>query len=128
MTQAFTDCTCPPGLAEATGAHHPGCQLASIGANVVCPPGSDCCQQDHDHDAAASACPGGHEGAACPEPGSCPVWASATADARHPAYSGEAPGDCPGGHCHKDVDGCTVCRPLIITAAGSAAQISGVGA
>jgi hypothetical protein len=127
MTQAFLECTCPPGHTENVGAHHPECSHRDIDAAVTCPPGSDCCQQDHDHAAAANACHGGHEDP-CPEPpGKCRAWNTATADARHPLYEGghpllgadHQPGDdipdCPGGHCHKDVRGCGVCRPLVIT-------------
>ncbi|SRR6266571_7178695 len=98
MTQAFLECTCPPGWLAAAGQHQPGCTHANPDANLACPPGSSCCQQDHDHAAAANACPGGHGD--CPEPDKCPTWATAVADTRHPHYRGEPPGPCPGGHCH----------------------------
>jgi len=98
--------------------------MANPDAAVACPPDSDCCHENHDHAAAANACPGNHADAECPEPKNCRVWKGATADAKHPLFvagshplfKGSDPGDCPGGHCHKDVQGCTVCRPLIITA------------
>lgn len=122
LTQAFLECTCPPGFADAAGQHQPGCSHHRPDVMVRCPPGSSCCQEDHDHAAAADACPGGHDDAACPEPDSCRMWQGAIADAFHPAsdgshplYEGKKPPPCPGGHCHKDVDGCTVCRPLVIT-------------
>jgi hypothetical protein len=122
MTQVFLECTCPPGYVAAAGAHQPGCTHENIDAAVRCAPGSGCCTEDHDHGAAANACPAAHDGAACPEPDVCRVWKGAIADASHPLsdgshplYEGTTPPPCPGGHCHKDVDGCTVCRPLIIT-------------
>ena len=116
MTQAFLECTCPPEFLTATGLHKPGCSHGDLDAAVACPPESaDCCQEDHDHAAAANACPGGHDDS-CPEPaGACGTWKNATANTRHPSYDGDPPGDCPGGHCHKDIKDCTVCRPLIIT-------------
>lgn len=131
MTQAFLECSCPPGFVSSTGFHHGDCVLANPDANVTCDPASthpNCCHEDHDHAAAANACPGGHQDAPCPEPpGQCKTWRGAVADAFHPLYEGGHPllgghaaGDpvppCPGGHCHKQVSGCTVCRPLIITA------------
>lgn len=109
MTSAYADCACPPEV-RAGPSHLPSCPVADLDALITC----GCCPEDHDH-AAASACGGQHAGEACPEPGSCRVWAGVTADARHPLYDGEAPGPCPGGHCHKDLPGCAVCRPLIIT-------------
>jgi hypothetical protein len=136
MTQVFLECTCPPGHIAATGAHHPECSHDNIDSHVACPPGSDCCQVDHDHGAAANACPGTHDDAACPElPGRCKVWQGATADAHHPLFepgthplfSGATVPDCPGGHCHKDVKGCTVCRPLIITMLPGSAEVTLAG-
>lgn len=131
-SQAFIECTCPPGHTANVGQHHPECSHADIGANLDC----GCCDGSAhpglSHDAAAIACPGGHvqdsgEDAPCPVPDDCGVWKGATAEARHPHYRGahpllgdaHQPGDpvpaCPGGHCHKDVPGCTVCRPITIT-------------
>jgi hypothetical protein len=68
-------------------------------------PGTDCrcCPEDHHHGMAAAACPQAHEDAACGVGPDCLVHTPA----------GE---DCPGGHCGPGVDGCTVCRPLIIFA------------
>lgn len=123
MTQVFIECTCPPGHALNVGQHHPECSHADIDAQLSC----GCCPEDHDHAAAANACPGNHESAACPDPpGGCTVWEGATRDAQHPLYEGGHPllpgharGEevpaCPGGHCHKDLPDCGVCRPLIIT-------------
>jgi hypothetical protein len=99
--------------------------MANPDAAIACPPDSpDCCHDNHDHAAAANACPGGHDDEPCPEPETCKVWKGAIADAHHPLFkagshplfSGNTVPECPGGHCHKDVAGCTVCRPLIITA------------
>lgn len=55
------------------------------------------------HAEATKACPMGHEDKACGIGPDCQVHTPA----------GE---DCPGGHCGPGVDGCTVCRPLIIFA------------
>lgn len=60
-----------------------------------------CCPEPHDHAAAANACPQGHDGAECPTGAACLVVTP----------EGE---DCPGGHCAKGVDGCTVCRPVTV--------------
>lgn len=108
MTSAYVDCTCPPQV-QAGPSHLPACPVLNLDAQLSC----SCCPEDHDHGAAANACPGGHGD--CPEPDSCLTQAGATADTRHPHYEGEMAGPCPGGHCHKDIDGCAVCRPLIIT-------------
>jgi hypothetical protein len=112
--------------------------VANLGAAVSCPPGSGCCDQDHDHDAAANACPDiglpfgeRHGKAPCPEPvGACVLWRNMNANARHPLYDGPAPPEaCPGGHCHKDIPECTVCRHLTITVLpGSAAVTPANGA
>lgn len=115
-TQAFLECSCPAGFVDAVGAHHGDCTHSNIDVNLICPPGSDCCQIDHDHGAAANACPRDHEGAACPDEDTCRIWRAGVPDVLHPQFdpaTGVPP--CPGGHCHKDVKGCTVCRPLVIT-------------
>jgi hypothetical protein len=139
-TQAFADCTCPPGWDPAVRGHvsqavadkasqagfpAAACPFSSLDAQVTCPPGSGCCQVRHDHGAAASACPGGHGD--CPEPDTCAVWAGASANLRHPLV-GQDPGPCPGGHCHKDIPGCTVCRPLVITVIPGSTQVQPVAA
>lgn len=128
LTQAFLECSCPDGHTDATGAHMPSCAMGNPGAAVTCDPDSthpNCCHLDHDHDAVANACPGGHDDEPCPEePGKCKVWKGAIADAfhplhepgTHPLFSGTEIPPCPGGHCHKQIGSCTVCRPLIITA------------
>lgn len=129
----------------AAGAHHGRCQMNNLTANVHCPPEAGCCPEDHDHEAAANACPGGH--GPCPEPGSCRLHASvkahhaamiAHAEADHgpqdtwadqgltailAAAAQPPPGDCPGGHCHKDLADCTACHPVIITAGIGAAVL-----
>lgn len=124
MTQVFLECACPPGHLEALGSHHDECSHSNLDANLTCAPGSDCCAEEHDHAAAANACPGGHDDVACPEPaGQCAVWRGAIADAHHPLFEagshplfhGKSVPDCPGGHCHQDIKDCTVCRPLVIT-------------
>ena len=69
-------------------------------AALTCP----CCPLDHDHDAAANACPGSHP--PCPDGDTC-------------VYSAAEGGHPPGGHCWTGYgtkpDGCTVCRPIVIT-------------
>ena len=92
---------------------------------LTCRPGAGCCAQVHDHDAtcapdcaqihdhaaAANACPGGHDAEPCPfDPDNCPVFAGGTG-----SHGPTNVGHCPGGHCGKDVKGCTVCRPVTIT-------------
>jgi hypothetical protein len=67
-----------------------------------------CCPQAHHHGQAANACPGGH--GPCPTPDHCPVH--------------NAPGPCPGGHCGLGVPGCTVCRPVTITALSGTATLT----
>jgi hypothetical protein len=76
--------------------------MGDISGQVQC----GCCPEDHDHDAAANSCDGitgAHDGQPCPKDRLCTVYTPA--------------GDpCPGGHCAKGVSGCSVCRPLVITA------------
>lgn len=120
LVQAFLECSCPPDYILYNGRHGDGCSHAGIDANVTCDPASthpDCCHLDHDHAAAANACTGSHAGQPCPHPEhECRAWADMIAGQLHPLYKGPSPGPCPGGHCAKGTDGCTVCRPLIITA------------
>jgi hypothetical protein len=128
QTQVFLDCTCPPGHALNVGAHHPECALANPDASLVCAADSDCCSEDHDHAAAANACPGDHDGEPCPDEMKCRVWRGGAPDVLHPQFdpaTGVPP--CPGGHCHKDVKGCTVCRPLMIVMLPGSADITPVG-
>jgi hypothetical protein len=136
-TKAFAECSCPPGWDPvAQGQHIPAvvvagmpaeaCPFGNPDAQVTCPPGSACCKEDHDH---AQPCPlsqGGH--GACPEPQTCKLWANATADFRHPSYTGPPPGPCPGGHCHKDLEDCTGCRALTLIMVPGSAQIYPVAA
>jgi hypothetical protein len=130
LTSAYIDCACPPGwdpvtrghvtaaiaaiAVAAAGAPVAPCPAGDLDAAITCPPGSPCCQEDHHHGEAANACPGGH--ADCPEPGTCLVWKRTQASV-HPdePLPRHLAGDCPGGHCHKDLPDCTACRPLIIT-------------
>jgi hypothetical protein len=126
----------------------PGCREFALTGNHADPDSAldgqcRCCTADHDHAAAARACPGApcprdhdpaetgcpgvhagavsiHAGEPCPfPPGECPVYGGGhTAPTGDPADpSGYmVTGNCPGGHCGKGVKGCTVCRPLTITA------------
>lgn len=118
-TTATVECGCPPELADVP-VHAGGCVMLDPDAAHSCGccdgtahPGVSCGK-------AAIACPGGH--GACPAPDACELWLAATANTRHPLYEGPPAGPCPGGHCGKDVPGCTVCKPLLIIApAGSAA-------
>ena len=118
-TTSTVVCSCPPELADAP-VHAGDCGMSDPDAAHP-----DCCcdgtsHAGQSHAEAANACPGWH--GACPTPRACPVWEGATANTRHPLYDGPEPGDCPGGHCGPGVDGCAVCRPLLIIApAGSAA-------
>lgn len=119
-TSAYVDCECPEGHPKEVVGHHNKCPLDNLGNAVVCPPDSGCCQVDHGgggHDEAANACPGGHRD--CPTPMACPVWEGQRArvgpDDETPDHLAHLNSDsCPGGHCHKDIDGCTVCRPILI--------------
>jgi hypothetical protein len=151
-TSAYLDCTCPPSFdPAAAGMHLDGvCALASPDGAVTCAEASDdprCCHDDHDHAAQANGCPvaaanGGDGHRDCPEPATCPLHASVKAHyAATVAYAAEAngggaamlavvgpepPDDCPGGHCHWDLDDCTVCRPLILTAMPGSARLQPV--
>jgi hypothetical protein len=82
-------------------------------AELTCPPGSGCCEEDHHHGNAGAACPGGH--GACPTPDRCPVWLGMQPHLEGGNVRDASAGPCPGGHCGPGVDGCTVCRPLKIT-------------
>lgn len=118
LTDAYIECDGCPDSLLASGTHLDACRMTNLDLQVTCPPGGSCCQEDHDHGAAANACPRDHTDP-CPEPASCKVWAGMKAavhpDAEPPPHLAHLTGDCPGGHCHKDIPGCTVCRPLIIT-------------
>lgn len=125
---AYPDCACPPTVdLVAIGGHLDGCPMGNLGALITCPPDSGCCQADHGpggHDGAANACPGGHGD--CPEPATCALWkpvkahhAAVRDSLEHPEHRAAyemPPDDCPGGHCHKALDDCTVCHPVVITA------------
>jgi hypothetical protein len=143
---AYVECTCPEGWSPAGRGHLSApvaalatavtgaagvpvepCPMASLGAAVSCLPECGQCTAGHDHDAAANACPGiadRHGMAACPEPETCRTWRSTNAD-EHRALrdAGQAVPPCPGGHCHADLPGCTVCRPITITVMPGSAQL-----
>lgn len=68
---AFVQCI--PGCEQVAGAHLPGCPGADLDAAVRCPPGSGCCQQDHDHAAAANGCAAEHDGVCSLENEDCAV-------------------------------------------------------
>lgn len=133
--------TCPEGLTHY--AECPGVVDQTLCGDPNCPhldpdgafdtgggAGCTCCKIDHGpvpdeagtrsaHRFAAQNCPGNHEGP-CPEPDTCKMWKSIQrgSDPENPLMVGDTSVhemDCPGGHCHKDVEGCTVCRPLSIT-------------
>lgn len=57
------------------GQEHPAdCAAASFGTALPpCSPETGCCHQDHDHQAAADACAGDHEGNCTRENEACPV-------------------------------------------------------
>lgn len=119
---------CENGHWAVTGNHE------NPGFALECPPGEGCCeiphshgtgclpdcrQAIHDHDLAASSCPGQHPGQPCPSPENCPVYAGGFVTSSEIADDFSGPmtkGTCPGGHCGSGVAGCTVCRPVIITA------------
>jgi hypothetical protein len=146
-TSAFADCACErlghdPSVA---GAHHPQCPMTDPDGLVACPPGSACCQDDHSGDPdrrghALLACAVDHSAAACPEPAGCHLWASVKAHhasmAAHQAAPGaelrdawpaeDLPDDCPGGHHGLGVEGCGVCRALVVTAVGAGATLRAV--
>jgi hypothetical protein len=110
-TTAYAGCACPEGHDPAQlGQHHDTCQLSSIDALVTCPPGSDCCQDDHDH--APDDCHAEH--GRCPAPASCKLWRNVRSHHEDPDAAG-LPAECPGGHHGFGVPGCTPCRALTIT-------------
>jgi hypothetical protein len=142
-TSAYLDCTCPASFDPASaGMHLAGvCVLADPDGAVICAEGSDdprCCHDDHDHAAQANGCPGGHGD--CPEPATCALHrsvkahhaammaaaAEANGDRAAMVLPPEPPDDCPGGHCHWELDECTVCRPLIIAAMPGSARLQPV--
>jgi hypothetical protein len=151
---ALAGCACEDAGHDvaAAGVHHDRCPMNNLTANLACAGTAQCCGDaagtDHDCEAVANACPGGHGD--CPEPADCKLWASVKAahtalvaqfEAVHgpldqdPAgLSDEAlghavmaadkpPDDCPGGHCHKDIADCTVHHPVIIMAGQGAAVL-----
>lgn len=131
-TAAYVDCLCsslgqnPSEL----GYHHATCGFSDLGANVTCPPGSGCCDGSAhpgvSHDAAANACPqidmGTH--GPCPEPASCKSWYGMHDHRYVHITEGVAPPDCPGGHCHKDIPDCTICRPVTIEVLPGTVQVA----
>jgi hypothetical protein len=139
LTSAYLDCHCEllgHDLAG-VGAHAAGCPFADLGAQVVCPPGSPCCKQDHSHDATANACPQNHGTAPCPNPGRCETWEQQKRDVVNldPDVHGQLKaslahitGDCPGGHCGFGVPGCTVCRPVTVTVMPGSVHLKQAGA
>jgi hypothetical protein len=126
---------------NAAGGHHPGCGFSNLDANVTCVPGYGCCAEDHDHAAAANACPGfltqdqlragavaGHPGEACTivhphDPATCKVCLDPAAGEHGPEV-GNGGHECAGGHCGPKVSGCTVCRPITITPLPGSAQVA----
>jgi hypothetical protein len=126
-TTAYADCQCPDGYDPRTAGHLPGCQMVNLGALVVCPADSDCCQEDHDHDAAGNACTADHPAGSCPAPAACKLWANVRSHHEDPDAAG-LPVSCPGGHCGKGVPDCTVCRPITVTVPPGHTTIKRAGA
>jgi hypothetical protein len=93
---------------------------------LACPPGSGCCEVDHDCGEAASTCSGGH--GACPTPNNCKVWLSMQPHLENSNQRDTSAGPCPGGHCGLGVDGCAVCHPLTITVIPGSVTLQQVGA
>jgi hypothetical protein len=140
------DCSCPPEFADLP-LHVPGCGMEDLDAQVACKPGAGCCDGSAhpgtSHGRAASACARDHSADPCPEPSTCPGWAGMVRDVAqlnpdNPAhqairaelearYGRPITGDCPGGHCHKDIDGCAVCRPITVTLLAGSAVIRPAG-
>jgi hypothetical protein len=99
-------------------------QHADPDAQLTCPPDSDCCQENHHHGQAASACKGAH--GACPTPDQCLVWLGMQPHLEDSNQRDRAAGPCPGGHCGPGVPDCTVCRPLRITVLPGSVSLSQV--
>lgn len=105
----------------------PGCGTFALVANAADPDAEvvcGCCPLDHHHGQAANACPGGHDAEPCPhpDPKACGVHLSGPGNGADCDPAGHGDGSCPahadgcqGGHCGKGVNGCTVCRPLILS-------------
>jgi hypothetical protein len=134
-TAAYVDCSCAnyghdPGVALA---HHDKCSFADLGSNVVCPPGSGCCDgSDHpgvSHDQRANSCPqidaGTH--AECPEPDSCKSWYGMHDHRYEHIVNGTPPPPCPGGHCHQGLKDCWVCRTVTIEVLPGNVQVTAAG-
>jgi hypothetical protein len=110
-TSAYVGCGCPPGHDPQQDGHHADCAMGALEAQVVCPPGSGCCEQDHDHVPPAT-CDAAH--GACPAPAACKMWRNVRSHHEDPDAAG-LPVECPGGHHGFGVPGCTPCRALTIT-------------
>lgn len=121
-TAAYVDCDCPARGHDTSsvGYHHPACGMADLGSNVVCPPGSGCCDgsahPEMSHDGAANSCPHIGKGTHgdCPEPDSCKSWYGMHDHRYEHLVNGTPPPPCPGGHCHQGLADCTVCRTVTI--------------
>lgn len=128
------DCACHQvgHDAMAAGAHHERCMMNNLTANLPCTGSDSCCGgkcKGRDCEDVANSCQGGHGD--CPEPDSCQLHQSykdhyalmkqAAADdtgGEPHAFSdlAEPPEQCPGGHCHKDIEDCKVHHPIVIAA------------
>src|SRR5258708_7564338 len=120
-TAAYVECDCPNiGHDTSAGYHHPICRMVDLGANVICPPDSGCCDgsahPDLSHDMAANSCPHIDKGTHgdCPEPETCKSWHSMHDHRYRLLTEAVQPPPCPGGHCHQDLPDCTVCRTVTI--------------
>ena len=134
---------------EQAGVHHDRCQMSNLTSNLACAGPGGCCgdvEDDHDCEAVANACEGGHGD--CPVPDACSLHESTKAAHAalaaqfeelhgpldqdpaglsdvalgHAIMAADKPPDaCPGGHCHADIEDCAVHHPVIIMAGQGAA-------
>lgn len=142
---ALAGCACEDAghNVEQAGVHHDRCQMSNLTSNLACAGTDQCCGDvagDHDCEAVSNACPGGHGD--CPVPDDCRLHESAKAhldamrahlaaarDAGDDAALADAPeierlpDSCPGGHCHADIEDCTVHHPVIIMAGQGSAYL-----
>ena len=127
-TSAYVDCTCPPGHDPVIAGHLPAvavgnttvaaCPMTDLGATVICPPGSGCCDgSSHpglSHDLAAHL---GHPNMV--------AWLAAASPAVTAAGEPDHEPDHDGEHAAGNPD-CAVCRPVTITVMPGSAQLTPV--
>jgi hypothetical protein len=104
--------------------HLDQCQMSDLGAAVICPPGSDCCDGSAhpglSHDQAANSCTADHSEHTCPKPETCPVDGVGRGT--------DTGAECAGSHCGLGVEDCTVCRPVTIEVMPGGNVLQTVGA